>query len=85
MAFQNDGLVPTAICSHQASVDHAGTQTTLIALAAAAIATACSAGNFTCTVSMSGQASNDVQYLLELLRNEGYTATLSGTTLTVSW
>jgi hypothetical protein len=85
MAFQNDGLIPTAIASHQASLDHAGTQTALIALAAAAIATASSAGNYSCTVSMSGQTSDNVQYLLELLRNEGYTATLSGTTLTISW
>jgi hypothetical protein len=85
MAFQNDGLVPTAIAAHQASVDHAGTQTTLIALVAADIAVATSAGNFSCTVSVSGQASNDVQYVIELLRNEGYTATLSGTTLTISW
>lgn len=85
MAFQNDGLIPSAVAAHEASTDHAGTQTTLMSLAAADIAAATSAGNYTCTVSVSEQTSNDIQYLMEALHGLGYTISLSGTTLTVSW
>jgi hypothetical protein len=40
---------------------------------------------FTTTVSVSGYSSQDLQNNIALLRMGGFTATLSGTTLTIAW
>jgi type II secretory ATPase GspE/PulE/Tfp pilus assembly ATPase PilB-like protein len=40
---------------------------------------------FTTTVSVSGYPAQDVQNNMAALREDGFTATLSGTTLTMAW
>lgn len=50
-----------------------------------AINTAVNSGLFTCTASMTGYASLDIQDNMQMLSQLGYTVSLSGTTLTVSW
>jgi hypothetical protein len=42
-------------------------------------------GLFTCTYSVSGKSAIDIQNSMNMLKQLGYTATLSGTTLTISW
>ena len=51
----------------------------------AAIVTAINSGLFTCTASVSGYTSLDVQDNMNMLSQMGYTVSLSSTTLTISW
>ena len=85
MAFANDSVIMTSIAAHQGSVDFAGTKTALFNSASAAIIDAVAGGAFTCTTSISGQSSGDVQYLLEALHSMQYTTSISSTTLTINW
>lgn len=50
-----------------------------------AINTAIVAGLYTATASMSGFAALDIQNNMNMLRQLGFTVSLAGTTLTVSW
>ena len=50
-----------------------------------AIGTAAVGGAFTATVNISAYSTTLVQLLVERLINMGYTATLTATTITVSW
>ena len=52
---------------------------------AGAIGNAACAGAQTCTVATAAYSNTLVQLFIERLVNMGYTATLSGTTLTVNW
>jgi len=52
---------------------------------AAAITTAVNGGLFTTTASVSGYAALDIQTNMNILTQMGYTVSLSGTTLTISW
>lgn len=60
-------------------------QTTLFCVTAIAILTACDAGAYTCTSSVSGATSENLQNLLETMHNAGFTTSISGTTLTTTW
>lgn len=85
MAYANDDVLISSTAAHNRSGDPSGTQTVLMDACAAAIQTAVTAGNFTCTLSLSGKASQDIQFLLEALHNSGYTTSISSTTLTINW
>jgi hypothetical protein len=50
-----------------------------------AIGNAAVSGAYTCTVNVAAYANALVQQMIQRLVNMGYTATLSGTTLTVNW
>lgn len=80
----NDITLFTVIAAHNAAGD-TGTQTDRILATNAAIATAVTSNLFTCTVSVSGWRSDDLQYVLEQLQINGFTRSVSSTTLTISW
>ena len=62
------------------------TEAAFKALVIAAIAVAIAAAEtFTCTVSSSGVANQDVQNVMRELIGSGYTVSLAVSTLTVSW
>lgn len=77
------------ISSARAAVDASSTgtsaQTALVILACRAIAAACGTGAYTCTISVSGATSTNLQYILETLHTSGYTTSISSTTLTINW
>jgi hypothetical protein len=78
----------SVIVSRRAADDASGNvtaQVQLFILVSKAILTACNLGNFTCTASVSGATSQDLQALLETLNTSGYQTSVSGTTLTVNW
>jgi hypothetical protein len=50
-----------------------------------AINTAIAAGLFTCTVSVTGKAAQDIQNNMSILQAMGYVVSLATTNLTVSW
>lgn len=80
----NDIVLMTAIAAHNAAGD-VGTQTDRVLATNAAIQTAVTSNLFTCTVSTSGWKSDDLSFVLEQLQIEGYTRSVSATTLTISW
>ncbi len=80
----NDLTLWTAVASHNAAGD-TGTKTDRVLATNAAIATAVTSNLFTCTVSVSGWTSGDLQFVLEQLQIEGYTTSISTTTLTINW
>lgn len=56
------------------------------ALVIAAMAAVVATGElFTCTVTTSGKAVQDVNNVMRLLTNMNFTVSLSGSTLTISW
>lgn len=80
-----DDLFASAIAAHSRAQDHAGTQTVLVDAVVAGIQTAVTAGNFTATVAEGGATSADIQWVIEQLRQAGYTVTTSTTNLVISW
>jgi len=85
MPQYSESVVPNARGAKDAS-DAGGTaQKTLEILVADAIITAADASAYTATASVAGATSADLQYLLALLHVHGYGATVSGTTLTITW
>lgn len=80
----NDIVLMTAVAAHNAAGD-TGTQTDRVLATNAAIQTAVTSNLFTCTVSTSSWKSDDLSFVLEQLQIEGYTRSVSATTLTISW
>ena len=85
MPNYSESLISNARAAKDASSTGTSTQTALVVLAVRAIAAACATGAYTCTLSISGASSVDLQYLLEALHTSGYTTSISSTTLTVNW
>lgn len=85
MANYTDSVIIGARAAKDASSTGATAQTTLFCVTSIAIITACDAGLFTSSSSVSGATSENLQALLETLHTSGYTATVSGTTLTCTW
>ena len=91
----DDGLLDQATVCHVFSTMPTNPDFMLQAVIGAAINTACALGNLTCSVSVASytaanandasQRNDLIQRIIERLVNMGYTATLSGTTLTVNW
>lgn len=80
-----DGLINQAFVSSQFSKLPTNSDYLLQAAITAAINTACATGAVTCTVATAAYATALVQSMIQRLVNMGYGATLSGTTLTVTW
>ena len=80
-----DGLIKEAITLHQVSLLPTNSDYNLQAVVQTAITTAALQGFFTCTVATAAYSTTLVQLLIKRLVDMGYTATLSGTTLTVNW
>lgn len=82
-----DDLFASAIAAHSRAQDHSGSQTTLVDAVVANIQTAVTAGNFTSTYNASGKSSGDIQWVVEQLRQAGYTVVLSGSNpnIVISW
>ncbi len=78
-------LWPTAIASRSIAASIGNTQSELIADIALAIATAVDGGLFTSSTAVSGETSGDVQYVMALLNQGGYTAVNDGTSIVVTW
>jgi hypothetical protein len=78
-------VISSARAAHDASTTGTSTQTALLVLVMKAILTATGTPAFTCTASVSGASTTDLQFLLEVLHTSGYTTSISGTTLTVNW
>ena len=81
----SESLISSARAAKDASSTGSSTQTALVVLAARAIAAACATSAYTCTMSVSGASSVDLQYILEVLHTSGYTTSISSTTLTINW
>lgn len=81
-------LTGGVICASGTARRIAGTVTltdVLLIAAATAINTAIGLYLFTCTVSVSGKTSQNIQILTNQLQALGYTWSISGTTLTINW
>jgi hypothetical protein len=85
MPSYSDSVVPGARAAKDGSDAGATAQKTLECVAALAIVTACNVPLYTATFSIAGATSQNAQYILELLHVHGYTATVAGTTVTVTW
>lgn len=85
MAVLSGSLYPGAQQARMLSGAVSSPETVIQALVAGAIRTAVAAGLFTCTASMASKTTQDVQNQMRILKAQGYTVSLSGTTLTVSW
>ncbi len=85
MAQVNDSVIPSARAASDASATGGTAQTTFFCVVSRAIVAACDTSAFTCTASISGITTTDLQVLLENLHQAGYTTSISSTTLTVNW
>lgn len=81
----SESLLSSARAAKDASSTGASTQTTLVVLVVRAIAAACGNSAYSCTASISGATSIDLQYLLEVLHTSGYQTSIASTTLTITW
>jgi len=78
-------LWPSPVGAHLNALQFATTQSELCADVALAIVGAVETGAFTVSVSMSGELSQDVQYVVALLNQGGYSAQVTGTNLVINW
>lgn len=78
-------LISSARAAKDASSTGSSTQTQLVVLIVRAIAAACGAMANTASVSVNGESNVDQIYVLEVLHTSGYSASVVGTTLTISW
>jgi hypothetical protein len=85
MAISTNGIYAQAQLARMLSSTSTSVDTVISVLIDNAINTAVSSGLYTCTASMAGKAPQDIQNNMNLLKNAGYTVTLAGTTLTLSW
>lgn len=80
-----DDIVPSATAAHSRAVDFLGSQTVFLRLVNQAILTAIVTGLFTVTVAQGAATSQNIQWVMELLRQNGYTVSTSTTNLVISW
>jgi hypothetical protein len=80
-----DDILPSAVASHSRSVDYLGTQTIFLRAVVTAINTARVTGLFTATIALGSTASQDIQWVVDLLRQNGYGVTFSTTNIVVTW
>lgn len=83
--ISNDNIIPSNRAAVDASTTGASAQTTLRITAARAILAACDTPALTCTMSIAGATTQNLQNLLEDLHSAGYTTSISTTTLTINW
>lgn len=80
-----DDILPSVLASRSRSTDYLGTQTIFLRAVAAAIATARVTGLTTATVALGATPSQDIQWVVEQLRQAGYTVTFSTTNIVITW
>lgn len=85
MPNYSESVVPSARGAIDASNAGGTAQKTLECVVSRAIVLACDSSAYTCTASVNGATSENLQYILELLHTHGYQTSISGTTLTVTW
>lgn len=85
MPNYSESLIPNARAAKDASSTGGTTQTTLVCGVVSAIATACDSSTYSISTSVVGATSVDLQYILEVLHTAGFTASISGSNLLVSW
>jgi sulfite reductase beta subunit-like hemoprotein len=81
----SDGFMEPAFFARLVSLSPGNADFGLQSAVSAAVGAAALSGLQTCTVATAAYANVLVQAIIERLVNMGYTATLSGTTLTVNW
>lgn len=80
-----DEVFLSPVAAHAASLQIAQTQTILKVAVAQDIMASVAAGTFTSSYDVTGKASQDVQYVLAILNQAGYSAHMSAENLIVSW
>jgi hypothetical protein len=82
-----DDLFASATAAHSRATDSAGSQTIMVDAVVANIQTAVTSGAFTSTYNATGKNSTNIQWVVEQLRQAGYTVTLSGSNpnIVISW
>lgn len=80
-----DEIVPSATAARSRATDYLGTQTVFLRLVNQAILTAIVTGLFTVTVAQGAATSQNIQWVIDLLRQNGYTVTLSTSNIVISW
>lgn len=81
----SDGFIEPAFFIRLVSLLPGNADFNLQSIVSDNIESAALVGLQTCTVATAAYANSLVQIIIERLVNMGYTATLSGTTLTVNW
>lgn len=82
----SEALWPSPVAAHEASLHNTdSSQTILMAITASNILDEITTGAFFTTVGVGSASSQDVQYVMALLNQGGYSAHVSGSTLTISW
>ena len=85
MSSAPNDILPSAEASHMRAADYLGTQTIFLRAVVTGIDTARVTGLVTATVALSTTPSQDVQWVVELLRQCGYGVTFSTTNLVITW
>lgn len=80
-----DDLLFSVTAAHSRANNHLGTQTIFMGAVTQAVLTAVLAGNFTVTVNMDSAPLQDITWVIEELRHDGYTVTLSTDNIVISW
>ena len=80
-----DDILPSAEASHARSTDYLGTQTIFLRLVVTGINTARVTGLFTATIAVGATTSQDIQWVVELLRQCGYGVSFSTTNVVATW
>lgn len=80
-----DDIIPSQVAVHSRAVDYLGAQTVYLRLVVQAIMTAIVTGLFTATIADASTSSKDIQWVMERLREAGYTCDKSTTNLVVNW
>ena len=78
-------IAPSAGARSMAAGYASGNEIALHAAIASAINTAIASNLYTCTVACSGYSAQSIENQMSLCSGLGYTASYSGTTLTLSW
>jgi len=73
------------VAARLSSSNNTNTQVLLMQDVAVAILTSTEAGTFTASVSMSTETSADSKYVVALLNQGGYQASVTGTNLIINW
>lgn len=85
MALDNYGIYCQAAIARSLAAQIGGGDVAMQVTIDNAINTAIGAGLFTATASVAAGSSQNIQNNMNMLKAMGYTVSLAGTTLTVSW
>lgn len=83
-----DDIIPSAIACRSRATDYLGVQTILLRLIVQAIMTAIVTGLFTVTydaTAVTAANADDLNWIIQQLRQAGFTVTLSTTNVIISW